>query len=96
MENFDQFTQNAGQYTALELDEETIRSLSMDEVFVIDIRHLNSTHPYKYYKNTLPEMDINLCKYCNHFFLQDEYEFAYLERKACPFCRVAEDKEIET
>ena len=31
---------------------------------------------------------IVLCTACNHFFLEDDWELAVMQKKACPFCKV--------
>ena len=35
----------------------------------------------------VPDVAITLCDKCCKFFLQDEYEFAYMEKGCCPFCK---------
>jgi len=41
----------------------------------------------------VPDVAITLCEKCCKFFLQDEYEFAYMEHGGCPFCKnVEKDK----
>ena len=40
-----------------------------------------------------PDVAINKCENCQKFFIQDEYEFAYMELGHCPFCKnVEKDK----
>jgi len=36
----------------------------------------------------VPEIPLTQCEKCSNTFLLDEYEFAFLEKKCCPFCRV--------
>ena len=31
-----------------------------------------------------------MCEHCCKFFIQDEYEFAYMEFGHCPFCKNVE------
>ena len=35
----------------------------------------------------LPDVPIVLCHECNHFFFQEDWEFATLSKGVCPFCR---------
>lgn len=52
--------------------------------------------PKKYYRNMVPDVSITLCECCCKFFLQDEYEFAYIEKGYCPFCKnVEKDKGVK-
>ena len=49
--------------------------------------------PKRYYKNMVPDVAITMCENCCRFFIQDEYEFAYMEFGHCPFCKhVEKDK----
>ena len=44
----------------------------------------------------VPDVSITMCECCCKFFLQDEYEFAYIEKGHCPFCKnVEKDKGIK-
>ena len=44
----------------------------------------------------LESQSITMCECCCKFFLQDEYEFAYIEKGHCPFCKnVEKDKGIK-
>ena len=36
----------------------------------------------------VPEIPIVLCTNCNHFFHEEDFEFASLQKKECPFCKV--------
>ena len=76
------------------LTEEVLRSMRYEEVFIQDLTHLSKAVPIRYYKNMVPDVAIFMCENCGHFFLWDEYEFAYMENGYCPFCKYVEkDKE---
>jgi len=67
-----------------------------EEVFIVDMSHFHPGLPKKYYKNMSPEVAITKCENCNKFFIQDEYEFAYMELGHCPFCKhVEKDKGVK-
>lgn len=72
------------------MDEITLSSLSPEEVFIVDHTEVCPTLPRKYYKLMIPDIDITLCDQCGHFFLRDEYDFAYLEHGGCPVCHSKE------
>jgi hypothetical protein len=40
------------------------------------------------FKSVVPEIPIVLCTNCNHFFHEEDFEFASLQKKECPFCKV--------
>jgi intraflagellar transport protein 122 len=87
---------SADQYKAVEVDEAIMKGMHYEEVFIVDYSQYCPTHPKKYYKNMLPDVAITLCDKCCKFFLQDEYEFAYIEKGSCPFCKHEEkDKGVK-
>lgn len=44
----------------------------------------------------VPDVAITLCERCCKFFMQDEYEFAYMEKGCCPFCKnIEKDKGVK-
>ena len=70
--------------------------MRFEEVYVVDMSHFSPAVPKRYYKNMSPEIAINKCENCNKFFIQDEYEFAYMELGHCPFCKnVEKDKGVK-
>lgn len=80
-------------YKAVEVDERILKSLRYEEVFIVDYSQFCPTQPLKFFKNMVPDVAITLCDRCCQFFLQDEYEFAYMEKGHCPFCKnVEKDK----
>ena len=42
----------------------------------------------------IPDLPITLCPHCNHFFHEEDYEFHILQKKNCPFCRVAVTSDV--
>lgn len=80
-------------YRPIEVDEEILRSLKYEEVFIVDRTDVSPQYPRKYFRNMVPDVAIIMCDNCYKFFLQDEYEFAYLEKECCPFCRAKTKKD---
>lgn len=64
-------------------DRAVLQSLDREDVFIITY----SKGRAKYFKNVLPEIGIALCPECNHFFHEEDFEFACLRDGGCPFCR---------
>ena len=81
-------------YQPVNVNEEVMRSMRFEEVFIQDMSHFSSNAPKRYFKNMVPDVAITMCENCCRFFIQDEYEFAYMECGHCPFCKhVEKDKE---
>eukprot|EP01135_Chromosphaera_perkinsii_P010267 Nk52_evm9s2085 gene=Nk52_evmTU9s2085 len=87
----DLFTQKLGafdvdslDYSPIVADEEVLLSLDKTQVFVKKWpAPLNS----QYFKLMTPDTPVTLCGSCNRLFLSEDFEFAVLQYKACPFCR---------
>lgn len=45
--------------------------------------------PTKYYRNMAPSIPIVHCTVCFHFFLEDDFEIAAIQRSVCPVCRAS-------
>ena len=43
----------------------------------------------RFFRNVIPEVPIAMCGACGHFFHEEDFEFAVLQKRACPFCRTA-------
>merc|ERR1712146_659231 len=71
-------------------DERVLQHMRFEEVFVVDYSKISPAMPKRYYKNMVPDVSITCCERCCKFFLQDEYEFAYIEKGYCPFCKNVE------
>lgn len=73
-----------------------LQHMRFEEVFIVDYTKLCPAMPKKYFRNMVPDVSITLCENCCKFFLQDEYEFAYIEKGHCPFCKnVEKDKGVK-
>lgn len=70
-----------------------MRSMRFEEIFVQDMAHFSKNLTKRYFKNMVPDVAITMCENCCRFFIQDEYEFTYMELGHCPFCKhVEKDK----
>lgn len=77
----------------VEVDERVMQNMRYEEVFIVDHSKLCPNKPRRYFKNMVPDVSVTMCERCCKFFLQDEYEFAYIEKGHCPFCKnVEKDK----
>ena len=74
-------------YKAVDVNDKILQSMKLEEVFVEDLTEYSKKFPRKYYKNMVPDIPLIECEKCSKIFLLDEYEFAFLEKKCCPFCR---------
>ena len=74
-------------YKPVEVDEQILVSMRYEDVFVVDYTHMCQKMPRRYFKSMVPDVAITMCTNCCQFFVQDEYEFAYLEKLCCPFCK---------
>jgi len=87
---------NPEAYRPVEVDEHILKSMRWEEVFIVDMDHFGGGLQKKYYKNMSPDVAINKCENCQKFFIQDEYEFAYMDLGHCPFCKnVEKDKGVK-
>jgi hypothetical protein len=67
--------------------------MRFEECFIQDMTHFCPKLPKRYFKNMVPDVAITMCEHCCSFFIQDEYEFSYMENGHCPFCKhVEKDK----
>jgi intraflagellar transport protein 122 len=87
----------AGQedYQPVVVDEACLGAIPPQEVFIFDMTEKCPSLPKKFYRLMMPELDLHLCKGCGHFFIQDEFDLAFLELEACPFCALKEKDEDE-
>jgi len=74
-------------YVPIVVNETIVRSLNSDEIYFVNLTKYCSSYDITYYKNMLPDVPLKTCEHCNKFFILDEYEFALLEERACPFCK---------
>lgn len=77
----------------VELDEKTLCSMRYEEVFIVDYSKFCDKIPRRYFKNVVPDVPITMCENCCKFFIQDDYEYSYVEQGHCPFCKnIEKDK----
>ena len=43
----------------------------------------------EYYRNMMPDVPIVLSHACNHFFHEEDWEFAAMSKGECPFSRAS-------
>ena len=81
-------------YKPVCVGQDVLQHMRFEEVFVMDMSHFSPNLPKRYFKNMVPDVAIYMCENCCRFFIQDEYEFTYMECGHCPFCKhVEKDKE---
>eukprot|EP00727_Mastigamoeba_balamuthi_P011662 m51a1_g7118 putative intraflagellar transport protein 122 homolog isoform x2 (1281) ;mRNA; r:111972-117314 len=62
-----------------------LESLRKTDVFVM--RWPSPHVRTQYFKSVVSETPIVLCPACNHFFHEEDYELAVIQKNCCPFCR---------
>jgi len=78
---------NAMSYVPVTVDTATLlHGMKRSEVFVC--RPSSQNKRATFYKNMLPEIEIAISQSCHRFFHLEDFEFAYLSNKACPFSRL--------
>ncbi len=80
-------------YRPVVVDEATLASIPPEEVFIIDYTKECPSLPRKFFRIMIPDVDIILCKECGHFFLREEYDYAYLYYGGCPVCKAKEEQD---
>jgi intraflagellar transport protein 122 len=68
---------------------EMLLGMDRSDVFIIQWPH--PALGKEYYRNMLPDVPVVLCTACNHFFHEEDWEFAVMQKGACPFCQSAVD-----
>ena len=73
-------------HAAAMADAATLLSMKRSEVFVCrpDSKDKRAT----FYRNMLPEINIAISQPCTRFFHLEDFEFAYLSTRSCPYSRV--------
>ena len=64
---------------------EMLKAMDPDHVYVLDCPPAGER---KWYRNVLPEVPVVLCRACNHFFNQEEWERQIVKSGGCAFCGV--------
>jgi len=65
--------------------------LSMDKSDVFLVQWPSPALPCEFYRNMLPDVPVVLCHECNHFFHEEDWELAVMQKKQCPFCQAHTD-----
>ena len=73
-------------YQPIILSASALGSLRRGEVFVCrsQIKGKRAT----FYRNMLPDIAIAISQPCNRFYHLEDFEFAYLSNKGCPYSRL--------
>ena len=69
-------------------DRRVLQSLEPREVFTLHWNKGRMGMRPRRFKSVVPEIPIVVCTNCNHFFHEEDFEFASLQKKECPFCKV--------
>eukprot|EP01116_Phalansterium_solitarium_P016577 TRINITY_DN3872_c0_g3_i3.p1 TRINITY_DN3872_c0_g3~~TRINITY_DN3872_c0_g3_i3.p1 ORF type:complete len:1186 (+),score=383.77 TRINITY_DN3872_c0_g3_i3:201-3758(+) len=69
----------------LKVNREILLSLKKTEVFIK--RWPSPSLKTQYYRSMVPQIPVILCPSCNHFFHEEDYEIASIQKKRCPVCR---------
>jgi intraflagellar transport protein 122 len=73
-------------YIPTTVDAETLSSMNRSEVYVC--RPSSKNKRATFYRNMLPEISIAISQPCHRFFHLEDFEFAYLSNKNCPYSRL--------
>ena len=79
------FSQESQNYSPTLVDERTLKSIDCEEVFML--HPLKSGTTTRFFKNTISDIGISVCRYCHHFFHEQDFEFSVLEGDGCVVCR---------
>ena len=82
--------ETGGSYAPVQADAPMLLALRKEDVFAC---RWPGQAPTTWWRNMVPEIPIAQCGACNHFFHQEEWEFAVLAKGACPFCRAPQQDE---
>eukprot|EP00965_Chrysotila_dentata_P194760 6176569-Pleurochrysis_carterae.AAC.1 len=71
-------------FTPTVADAEMLNEMERSEVYVLSWPQRSV--PKEFYRNMIPDVPVVLCHSCNHFFHEEDWEFAVMQKGACPFC----------
>eukprot|EP00357_Protocruzia_adherens_P030527 CAMPEP_0114984012 /NCGR_PEP_ID=MMETSP0216-20121206/7032_1 /TAXON_ID=223996 /ORGANISM="Protocruzia adherens, Strain Boccale" /LENGTH=1227 /DNA_ID=CAMNT_0002346085 /DNA_START=54 /DNA_END=3737 /DNA_ORIENTATION=- len=77
----------ANDYRPVPVDQRILASLKEEDVFIVDNSEICPSMPKQFFKNMVPDFPIHMSPQGKKFFLQDEFEYAYLEKDCCPYSR---------
>jgi intraflagellar transport protein 122 len=77
---------NTRSYIPVTVDAESLIHMKRSEVFVC--RPSTNFKRATFYRNMLPEIAIAISQPCHRFFHLDEFEFAFLSNRACPYSKL--------
>ncbi len=72
-------------YAPVRVDRKTLESFNREVIY---------TTGTQYYKNMIPEIGIAVCRSCNNFFHEEDFEYECLKQDGCPFCRSSESDSV--
>ena len=75
-----------GRYREMVVGVETLKRLGKGEVFV---RRWGGGVGVEWFYCVIPDVGLVLCRECQQFFHEEDYEFHVLQKQQCPFCRTA-------
>lgn len=74
-----------GSFADITVGRDTLLTLPRKEVFVV--RWPSSVLGLRFYRNVMSDLTVVQCRNCQHFFHEEDFEFAVLKSRTCPFCR---------
>ncbi|KAJ3025722.1 UNVERIFIED_CONTAM: hypothetical protein HDU68_006772 [Siphonaria sp. JEL0065] len=80
--------------SVLRLDKGDLTELRSRDVFIQDWG--KSCLGKRYFKVSHADASIMMCPNCRHFFMDDEWNYQYLQESGCHFCRSKTDMHTET
>jgi intraflagellar transport protein 122 len=84
---------NEGNFPPIRVGVKGLVAMKREEVFIRKWEQ-SAAMKYQFFRSVIPDLPITLCPHCNHFFHEEDYEFHILQKKSCPFCRVAVTQEV--
>jgi len=79
----------SGIFTPTIADRHMLLSMEKNDIFIV--KWPSPSLPWEFYRNMLPDVPVVLCHECNHFFHEEDWELAVMQKKQCPFCTVQTD-----
>ncbi|PAA93686.1 hypothetical protein BOX15_Mlig006330g1 [Macrostomum lignano] len=78
------FDPDSDEFSRVYVDRETLKSIPSNEVVVLK---WPTPMRCQYFKSMLPDYSTSVCHSCNKIFSTDDFEFTFVQRGCCPFCR---------